>query len=167
MNIYSHRTKNDLTAWAPIRLGAPNKMWGPGIDLRIPWKFFSLRPWLDHNYIQRGAPRAKRGPGVISNIRHLRFCVLQNTRGKCHSCLRILMWSPKIKKRKGLQSFTYWLVSVISMGPLKPMGPLKFIGPGVIVPLLPFSVALHTSEVACDRMQSTWYISLFELLVQD
>ena len=28
--------KNDLTAWAPIRLGGPNKILGPGIDLRTP-----------------------------------------------------------------------------------------------------------------------------------
>ena len=30
----------------PIRLGGPNKIWGPGIDLRTSWKIFSLRPWL-------------------------------------------------------------------------------------------------------------------------
>ena len=32
--------------WAPIRLGGPKKIWGPGIDLRTPWKIFSLRPCL-------------------------------------------------------------------------------------------------------------------------
>ena len=46
MKIYTHRTKNDLTAWAPIRLEGHNKIWGPGIDLCTPWKFFSLRPCL-------------------------------------------------------------------------------------------------------------------------
>ena len=46
MKIDIHQTKNDLTAWAPIRLGGPNKIWGPGIDLRTPWKIFSLRPCL-------------------------------------------------------------------------------------------------------------------------
>ena len=39
MKIYTHRTKNDLTAWAPIRLGGPVStfvlpanfsLWGPG-----------------------------------------------------------------------------------------------------------------------------------------
>ena len=45
MKIYTHRTKNDLTAWAPIRLEGPNKIRGPGNDLRTPWKVFSLRPW--------------------------------------------------------------------------------------------------------------------------
>ena len=44
-----------------------------------------------------GAPRAKRGPVVSSNIRHLWFCVVQNRRGKWHNFLRILMWSQKIK----------------------------------------------------------------------
>ena len=49
MKIYTHRTKNDLTAWAPIRLGGPNKIWGPVIDLPTLWKIFSLRPWLGHH----------------------------------------------------------------------------------------------------------------------
>ena len=46
MKIYTHWTKNDLTAWAPIKLGGPNKIWGAGIDLRTPWKIFFLKPWL-------------------------------------------------------------------------------------------------------------------------
>ena len=46
MKIYTQRTKNDLTAWASIRLEGPNKIWGPGIDLRTPGKNFSLRPWV-------------------------------------------------------------------------------------------------------------------------
>ena len=92
-----------------------------------------------------GELRARRGPGFSSNIEHLQFCVLQKRREKCHNFLRILMWSPKkIKKRslrqnatvfswfwcdlqlkeKGLRSSTYWFVSVILMGPMKPMGPL-------------------------------------------
>ena len=44
MKIYTHWTKNDLTAWALIRLGGPNKIWRPSIDLCTLWKFFSLRP---------------------------------------------------------------------------------------------------------------------------
>ena len=56
-----------------------------------------------------------------------------------------------ISKKKGLQFSTHSFISVISMGPLKPMdpllgpikptgpilGPLKSMGPGVIVPLAP------------------------------
>ena len=45
MKIYTHPTKNDLTAWASIRLRGPKKIWGPGIDLRTFWKILSLRPW--------------------------------------------------------------------------------------------------------------------------
>ena len=82
--------------------------------------------------IKAGAPRAKRGPGVSSNVRHLRFYVLQNRKGNCHCCLRILMSFPK-KKKNGLRSSTYWFVIVILMGPLKNMspllGPLKSTGP--------------------------------------
>ena len=47
----------------------------------------------------------------------------------------------KKQKKNGLRSSTYWFLSVISMGPLKPtgpmMGPLKSIGPGLIVPAAP------------------------------
>ena len=46
MRKFGGGTKNDFTAWAPLRLGRANKIWGPGIDLRTPWKNFSLRPWL-------------------------------------------------------------------------------------------------------------------------
>ena len=46
MNIYTDRTKNDLTALALIRLERLNKIWGPGINLRTHWKIFSLRPWV-------------------------------------------------------------------------------------------------------------------------
>ena len=28
----------------PNKAWGPNKIWGPGIDLRTPWKIFSLRP---------------------------------------------------------------------------------------------------------------------------
>ena len=55
------------------------------------------------------------------------------------------------KTKKGLPSSAYWFLSVISMGPLKPMGPLlgplkptgpmmgplKSMGPGVVVSLPP------------------------------
>ena len=57
MKIYTHPTKNDLTVWAPIRLGGPNKIWGPGIDLRTPWKIFSLRPCFWVRYLQSVQPR--------------------------------------------------------------------------------------------------------------
>ena len=40
MRIYTHPTKNDFTAWAPIRLAGANKIWGPGIDLRTPLENF-------------------------------------------------------------------------------------------------------------------------------
>ena len=29
----------------PNKGWGPSKIWGPGIDLRTPWKIFSLRPW--------------------------------------------------------------------------------------------------------------------------
>ena len=30
----------------PDKAWGANKIWGPGIDHRTPWKSFSLRPWL-------------------------------------------------------------------------------------------------------------------------
>ena len=49
MKVYTHPTKNDLAAWAPIRLERPNKIWGPGIDLRTTWKISSLKLAYEHN----------------------------------------------------------------------------------------------------------------------
>ena len=80
--------------------------------------------------------RAKRGPGVSSNIRHLWFCVLQNGKGNATLI-------SKKKKKRSLFFHKLICVSVISMGPL--MSPLKSMGPGVIVPPAPLLVALRAS----------------------
>ena len=39
--------KKWFNGMGPDKAGGPNKVWGPNIDLRTPWKVFSLRPWLE------------------------------------------------------------------------------------------------------------------------
>ena len=46
--------KNIAQVWCwviDLWLGGPNKIWGPSIDLRTPWKNFSLRPCLWLGYV--------------------------------------------------------------------------------------------------------------------
>ena len=122
--------------------------------------------------LRAGALRAKRGPGISSNMTYFRFCERQNRQRKCRCFVWIMMWSPKKKtslpklyrvfrsklgrwspkkkKKKGLQashadfSVSFWWASLELIGPLlgplkptaflKPIGLLKSMGPGVIVP---------------------------------
>ena len=60
---------------------------------RVAYSFVLLcnRCGVEDTRLEAGAPRAKRGPGVSSNITHLRFCEQQNGRERCHSFVRILM----------------------------------------------------------------------------
>ena len=64
--------------WSTLHI---NTLWQTGCKIQTPFCKVG----------HPGAPRAKLGPGVSSNIRHLWFCALQNGRGECHNFLRILM----------------------------------------------------------------------------
>ena len=40
MKIYTHRAKNDLTAWASDKVWGPNKIWGARYQLLYPLENF-------------------------------------------------------------------------------------------------------------------------------
>ena len=102
MKIYTQRTKNDLTAWAPIRLGGPNKNWGPGIDLRTPWKIFSMSPWL---LIERSVSRC-------DSMRFASMWYFSNVRSillpQLYGCPAVTMKISNVRFRKimGISPFT-------------------------------------------------------------
>ena len=49
----------------PDKAWGPNRIWGPGIDLRTPWKIFSLRPWLNRWKGHAKARRCNGKPGIV------------------------------------------------------------------------------------------------------
>ena len=120
-------------------------------DLCSSQVFWSFCPPPFSKSCVRYWPRAKREPGVSSNIRHLRFCVLQNRRGKCHN---FLLGFDVISKKKRSSIF-HKLIRQCQTdfdGPSKALGPSdgppKVHGPRGHCP--PLSVALVIKRLHCD-----------------